>query len=247
MAWELCEGERLDDLVRDGMRIIQRPDQFCFSVDSVLLAHFVSVKKQDRFVELGTGTGAIALLLAAFGAAHVTAIEKNPVLADLAAKSVRGNGKEDVISVLCADYTKFPEKKPLGHFTAVVVNPPYRPQGAGRLRKEEDVSAATHETTASLSDVFDAAARLLQDGGRLFMVHRADRLADLICEGRKRRFEPKRLRFIQSHEGEEAKRVLLEWRRGGAPDVKILPPLVLHRADGSYTDEMLAIYGKEST
>ena len=247
MAWELCEGERLDDLVRDGMRIIQRPDQFCFSVDSVLLAHFVSVKRRDRFAELGTGTGAIALLLAAFGAAHVTAIEKNPVLADLAAKSVCGNGKEDVISVLCADYTKLSEEKSLGHFTAVVVNPPYRPCGAGRLRKEEAVAAATHETTASLSDVFDAAAHLLQDGGRLFMVHRADRLADLIYEGRKRRFEPKRLRFIQSHEGEEARRVLLEWRRGSAPDVKVLPPLVLHRADGSYTDEMLAIYGKEPT
>ena len=247
MAWELREGERLDDLVRDGMRIIQRPDQFCFSVDSVLLAHFVSVKRRDRFAELGTGTGAIALLLAAFGAAHVTAIEKNPILADLAAKSVRGNGKEDVISVLCADYTKLSEGNSLGTFTAVVVNPPYRPQGAGRLRKEKDVAAATHETTASLSDVFAAAAQLLQDGGRLFMVHRADRLADLICEGRKRRFELKRLRFIQSHEGEEARRVLLEWRRGSAPDVKILPPLVLHKADGSYTDEMLAIYGKEST
>ncbi len=246
MAWELSAGERLDDLVRDGMRIIQRLDQFCFSVDSVLLAHFVSIKNRDRFVELGTGTGAIALLLASFGAAHITAIEKNPVLADLAARSVRGNGKEDVISVLCADYTKRCELSPPGHFTAVVVNPPYRPEGAGRLRKTSDVASATHETTASLADVFAAAAYFLQDGGRLFMVHRADRLADLIDEGRKRRFEPKRLRFIQSHEREDARRVLLEWRRGGAADVKILPPLILHKADGSYTDELLAIYGKET-
>ena len=244
MAWELSEGERLDDLGRCGMRLIQRSDRFCVTVDSVLLAHFVSLKKRDRIVDLGTGTGAIALLLSARGAAHVTAVEKDAVLADLAAKNVRGNGKEDVISVLCADYTKFPEKKPPGQFTAVVVNPPYRPCGTGRLRSG-DIASATHETTATLSDVFEAAVFLLQDGGRLFMVHRADRLADLIDEGRRRCFEPKRLRFIQSHEGEEAKRVLLEWRRGAAPSVKILPPLVLHRADGSYTDELLAIYGKE--
>ncbi len=245
MNWELREGERLDDLVRDGMHIIQRPDQFCFSVDSALLAHFVTVKKHDRFAELGTGTGGIALLLAASGAAHVTAIEKNPVLADLAARNVRGNGKEDVVSVLCADYTKLEGILPPGTFTAVVVNPPYRPQGAGRLRKGDDVSCATHELTASLSDVFAAAAYLMQDGGRLFMVHRADRLADLIGEGRRYRFEAKRLRFIQSHEGEDARRVLAEWRRGGRADVKILPPLVMHRADGSLTDDMLAVYGKE--
>lgn len=247
MEWMLREGERLDDLVRDGMHIIQRSDQFCFSVDSVLLAHFVSVKKHDRFAELGTGTGAIALLLAAFGAGHVTAIEKNPILADLAERNVRGNGKADAVSVLCADYTGLREEMLPGGFTAVVVNPPYRPVGAGRLRKGNDIAAATHEMTASLSDVFDAAAYLLQDGGRLFMVHRADRLADLIEEGRKRRFEPKRLRFVYGHAGEEAKRVLAEWRRGRATGVKILPPLVLHKADGSYTDELLAIYGKETT
>lgn len=245
MNFELRDGERLDDLVRDGMRIIQRRDQFCFSVDSVLLAHFVSIKKRDKIVDLGTGTGVIPLLLSAFGANDITAVEKNPVMADIAMRNVRGNGKEDVISVVSADYLRVRDFFSPASFTSVVVNPPYRSVGTGRMSEKEDVAAATHETTASLSDVFCAASYLCAYGGRLTMVHRADRLGDLIAEGRAHRFEIKRIRFVHSHEGENANRVLAEWRLGGKADVKVLPPLVVHRPDGSYTEEMLSIYGKE--
>ena len=245
MEFHLLPGERLDDLVRDGMRIIQRRDQFCFSLDSVLLAHFVTIKKRDKIVDLGTGTGVIPLLLSAFGAKNITAIEKNPVMADIAVRNVRGNGKQDVISVVCADYLHVREEFPPASFTAVVVNPPYRSVGTGRMSEKEDVASAMHETTASLSDVFCAAAYLCAYGGRLFMMHRADRLGDLIAWGRAHRFEIKRIRFIHSHEGENANRVLAEWRLGGNADVKVLPPLIVHRKDGSYTEEMLSIYGKE--
>ncbi len=245
MEFHLLPGERLDDLVRDGMRIIQRRDQFCFSLDSVLLAHFVTIKKRDKIVDLGTGTGVIPLLLSAFGAKNITAIEKNPVMADIAVRNVRGNGKQDVISVVCADYLHVREEFSPASFTSVVVNPPYRSVGTGRMSEKEDVASATHETTTSLSDVFGAAAYLCAYGGRLFMVHRADRLGDLIAWGRAHRFEIKRIRFIHSHEGENANRVLAEWRLGGNAEVKVLPPLIVHRKDGSYTEEMLSIYGKE--
>lgn len=245
MAFEIKSGERLDDLVRDGMRVIQRPDQFCFSLDSVLLAHFVRLKKKDRVIDLGTGTAVIPLLLSAFGAEDISAVEKNPVMADLARRNVSGNGKENIIRVVEGDYCRAAELFPPGAFTCAVVNPPYREVGRGALSGKAGVADACHELTATLTDVFSAARHLLSFGGRLTMVHRADRFADLVWEGRKYRMEIKRVRFVQSHAGEEASRVLAEWKYGGNPGAKILPPLIVHEADGSYTKEILEIYGKE--
>lgn len=244
MDFTLREGERLDDLVRDGMRIIQRPDQFCFSIDSVLLAHFVRIRKKDRIADLGTGTGVIPLLLSAFGAEDVTGIEKNPVMADIAARNVAGNHRERQIRIVEGDYCRPAEFFPSGAFTSVVVNPPYREVGRGALNDKAGVAAACHELTASLEDVFRAAEYLLAYGGRLTMVHRADRLCDLIAAGRACRMEAKRLRFIHSHEGETAVRVLGEWKYGGHPGVAVEPPLIVHEKDGSYTREVLEIYGK---
>lgn len=245
MDLELREGERLDDLVRDGMRIIQRADEFCFSIDAVLLSHFVRLRKRDRIADLGTGTGVIPLLLSAFGAKDVTAIERNPVMAELAERNVRGNHKEDVIHVVEADYCEARNYFPSGAFTSVVVNPPYREVGSGRLSAKEGVAAACHELTATLADVFAAAKYLLAYGGLLTMVHRADRLADLIAEGRAAGMEAKRIRFVYSHAGEEASRVLVEWKHGGRAGVHVEAPLIVHREDGSYTDEVLMIYGKK--
>ncbi len=244
MDFELREGERLDDLVRDGMRLIQRPDQFCFSLDSVLLAHFVRVRRKDRIVDLGTGTAVIPLLLTAFGAEDVVGIEKNPVMAELAERNIKGNRKEGKIRIVCGDYCEAPSLFPTGAFTSAVVNPPYREVGRGALNEKAGVASACHELTASLPDVFRAAAYLLAFGGRLTMVHRADRVGDLLAEGRAVRMEAKRLRFVYSHEGEEAVRVLCEWKYGGHPGVIVEPPLIVHEKDGSYTEEVRAIYGK---
>lgn len=245
MPFVLKEKERLDDLVRDGMGIIQRPDEFCFSLDSVLLAHFVTIRPRDRFADLGTGTAVIPLLLSAFGASSIAAIERNPVTADMARRSVSGNGKDQVISVVEGDYTDPASLFPSGAFTSVVVNPPYREAGTGAVSPKAGVAAACHELTTSLDDVFRAARYLLAYGGRLTMVHRADRLADLFVTGRKYGMEPKRLRMVQSHAGEEASRLLCEWKYGGRPGLTVLAPLVVHEAGGAYTEEVLEIYGKQ--
>lgn len=242
--FELQDGERLDDLVRDGMRIIQRPDQFCFSIDSVLLAHFVRVRRRDRIVDLGTGTGVIPLLLTAFGAEDVTGIEKNPVMADLARRNAVGNHREDRIRIVEGDYCRPEQWFRHGAFTSAVVNPPYREVGRGALSGKAAVASACHELTASLEDVFRAAAFLLTYGGLLTMVHRADRIGDLLALGRSFHMEAKRLRFVYSHEGEAAVRVLGEWKYGGHAGVIVEPPLIVHKKDGSYTDEVLTMYGK---
>lgn len=242
--WKLNEGERLDDLVRDGMKLIQRPDQFCFSVDSVLLAHYVTPKAKDKVADLGTGTGVIALLVSALGGKDITAFEVNPIMADLARRNVAGNGKEEVIEVMECDYRKVNERFPSGSFSLVLANPPYRSVGTGKMSTLDGVASASYELNATLEDVFKTAQYLLKYGGRMAMVHRADRAADLISIGRKYHMEPKRMRFIYARRGHTAVRVLMEWRYGGHPELTVEPPLLLHNDDGSYTDEVLAIYGK---
>lgn len=244
--WKLKEGERLDDLVRDGMKLIQRPDQFCFSIDSVLLAHYPQIRTRDRIVDLGTGTGVISLLASALGGKDITAIEVNPVMADLARRNVSGNHKEGIIHVLEADYREAGKYFPSGSFSLVFVNPPYREVGSGRMSESHGIASASYELNATLEEVFKTSQYLLKYGGRMAMVHRADRLADLISIGRKYGMEPKRLRLIYARKGHHAVRVLLEWKYGGHAELAIEPPLLLHHPDGSYTDEVLAIYGKES-
>ena len=244
--WILNEGERLDDLVRDGMKIIQRPDQFCFSLDSVLLAHYVTLKSNDRIADLGTGTGVISLLLASLGAKNIAAFEMNPVMADLAKRNVINNRKTDIIRVVEIDYREAKKFYPSGYFTSVVVNPPYRQVGSGRMSRSEGVASASYEINATLDEVFRTARYLLKFGGRLTMVHRADRLADLISLGRSYRMEPKRVRPVYARCHHSAVRILMEWRYGGNPELLIENPLFIHNPDGSYTNEILEIYGKES-
>lgn len=242
--WELHEKERIDDLVRDDMRIIQRTDQFCFSLDSILLAHYVQIKAKERIVDLGTGTGVISLLLSALGAKDITALEINPIMVELAKRNVIANGKQHIIKVVECDYTKARELYPTGAFQSVVVNPPYREIGTGNTNSEPGKALACHEVGTSLSEVFHSAQYLLSYGGRLTMVHRADRLGDLIAIGREYYMEIKRIRPIYARVGHPACRILLEWKYGGHPEVIMEPPLFLHKEDGSYTDEILAIYGK---
>lgn len=238
------EGERLDDLIRDGMKIIQRPDQFCFSLDSILLAHYVDVKKNDVIADLGTGTGVISLLLSSLGGEKIVAFEVNPVMAELAERNVKGNHKESSISVVQGDYREAKRLFPSGLFTSVVVNPPYREVGTGRMSPHAGVASAGYEIHATLEDVFHTAQYLLKYGGRLTMVHRSDRLADLLVIGRAYHMEAKRIRLIYTHSGRKAVRVLIEWRYGGHPELIVDSPLIIHHDDGRYTEEIVEIYGK---
>ena len=223
--WVLNEGERLDDLVRGDMKIIQRPDQFCFSLDSILAAHYVSIRKKDRIADLGTGTGVIALLLSTLGGEDITAFEINPVMADLARRNVNGNNKSDCIKVVECDYREI---------------------GTGRMNHCEGVASASYELNVTLEDIFHTAQYLLKYGGRLTMIHRADRLVDLITLGRRYKMEAKRIRPVYARIGASAVRVLLEFRYGGHTELILEPPLLIHNTDGSYTQEIMEIYGKKT-
>jgi len=245
MKNDLRPGERMDDLLVGGMKIIQNEKEFCFSLDAVLLAHFASVRKHFRVMDLGTGTGVIPLLLAD-QVQHVEALELNPIMADLAARNVVLNGLEEKITVREGDLRQIRELYPAEGVDLVVSNPPYRPLKHGQVNELNGVARARHELTANLGDVIKAARYALKFRGRFAMVHLPERLGEIIVMLHQNQMEPKRLCFVHPKFDKEPTMVLIEGIVGANPGgLKVEPPIIVHREDGSYTDEIRKYFYEE--
>lgn len=236
----LHRPERVDDLGLGGLRIIQHPRSFCFSLDAVLLAHFVRLRLQDQVVDLGAGNGAISLLLAARGARVVAAVELDKAAASRAARSIQLSRRSGQVQVHCGDYRQALPHLPGGIWDVVVANPPYFQPERGRSSLEKGL--ARQEVTATLADVLKAARRLVRFRGRVALVHRADRMVDVLTAMREVNLEPKRLQLVQPREGAPANLLLIEGVHGGKPGLEVLPPLAVYEADGSYTAQLRACY-----
>ena len=223
--------ERLDDLCTGGRRIIQRTDRFCFSMDAVLLAHFPTLTGRERVLDLGTGTGIIPLLIADHAAA-VTAVEIDPVQAELAARNAELNGLTEKITVREGDYRDPAALFSCAVYDIVFANPPYRPVGRGALSMGAR-AAARHELTATLADVIRAAAFALPE-----------RLGEIIPALHAAGLAMKRLRMVQPRVDRPPNLLLMEAVRGASPaGLRHEPVLIVRDADGNYTDEIRAIYG----
>ena len=235
--------ERIDDLMKSGRRIIQREDEFCFSMDSVLLAHFPKLKSKYRVLDLGTGTGVIPLLIVD-EVNHVEAIELNSTMAQIAKRNVELNELKDKISVIEGDYRNFCEYFKSESFDLVLANPPYRAIGSGAVNDIKGVATARHEFTATLEDVVTAARFVLKYHGIFCMIHITERLCEIVDVLHRHQFEMKRLRLIHPKFKKPANLMLIEAMVGGAPGyLKIEPPLIVHEDDGKYSDEINTIYG----
>lgn len=242
-AVELHDGERVDDLMVGHLKVIQHENEFCFSLDAILLSHFVTVRPEVRVVDLGTGTGVIAFLLTARGAGHVTGLELNPTTADMAARSVLLNQLEGKVSILRGDLCRVKELLPSEGYELVVSNPPYRPVKGGYLSSNDNVAKARHEVTATLQDVIHAARYLLKyRRGRFAMVHLPERMAEILTAMSQAGIEPKRLRLVYSSLDKEPVMLLVEGVKGAKPGLRVLPPLVVYKPDGSYSHEILQWY-----
>lgn len=240
----LLPGERLDDLQREGLKIIQREKGFRFGTDAVLLADFAQAKKGERVCDMGTGTGVLPLLIAARSAGTTfDAFEIQMDVADMAARSVRLNGMENRIRVHCADCRD--AASIIGHETCrlVVSNPPYTAEGAGLVSPEHTRALSRSDDQCSIGEWIAACGRVLQNGGRLCCVFPAPRLLQLCDAMREARIEPKRVRLIAARADAAPKLVLVEGLKGGKPGLHMLPLLITHNPDGSFTQEMLRIYG----
>ena len=244
MNVSLREGERLDDLMRSGRVIIQSANEFCFSMDAVLIAHFPKYKKNARVIDLGTGTGVIPLIIAD-EVKEICAVELNSQAVDLARRNVELNGLSEKISVVEGDYRQHRELFRAESFDLAIANPPYTPLRNGEANKISGIARARHEFTATLEDVVTAARYVLKFHGVFCMIHLASRLCEVVDALHRHQMEMKRLRMIQPKIGRDANLIMLEAVVGAnAGNLKILPPLIVHNDDGSYTDEIYKIYNE---
>ena len=243
MTAPLLPGERLDDLQCNGLKLIQRQDAFRFGTDSVLLADFANPRKNDRAVDLGCGTGAIALLMAAHvPGLRVDAVELQPEIADMARRSVALNGMEDRVRVTCGDMRTLWRALGAESRTLAVCNPPYGRAGAALESLSEARRIARHEGDLAPSDIARAASMLIKNGGRFCVIYPAPRAFEMMRAMQEHRLAPKRIRTVHGVEGRAPKFVLMDAVKGGGEGLHWLEPLMLRRADGSFTDEWHRIY-----
>ena len=225
-----------------GPRFAQA-DTMRLSTDSVLLADFVALHGAQKGIDLGCASGAIALLLLSRESRlHMTGLELDVQAAELARENMSTNKLEARSRILTGDIRQVRKLLPGGSFDFVVANPPYYPLGSGGLSPDPARAAARGETACSLEDLCRAAAWLLPTGGRLFLVHKPERLSELMCAMSANGLEPKRLRTVSPRAERAPSLILVEGRRGGKPGLRFEAPLILAGADGSETEELRRIY-----
>ena len=243
MEVRLLPGERIDDLERNGYRIIQNKNGFCFGMDAVLLSGFVHAGPEDRIIDLGTGTGILPLLLRAkTGSRDITGLEIQEAMAEMAARSVQLNDLEEDVHIVCGDLKKAGTLFEAGSFDVVTSNPPYMKANGGLTNPDQGKAIARHEICCTFADVAKAAKILLRSGGRFFLVHRPERLAELMETLRAAGLEPKRLRMVHSFMDEKAVMVLIEAASGGGTFLKVEKPLIIYKEKNVYSDEIYELY-----
>ena len=239
--------ETLDALFNGKLKLFQSRSGYRFSLDALLLAHFATVKRREKVIDLGTGNGIIPLILANLHSqVSITGVELQRGLAERAARNVKLNRLEYRIQIRRGDVRAVRSVGAPESFDVVVCNPPYRRQGSGRLSPNDEKQIARHELHGELGDFLDAAVFLLRAKGRVALVYLAGRAVDLLSSMRQARLEPKRLRLVHSFSDVEASLVLVEGVKNGRSGIDILPPLIVYRRGKEYSDEMAAmIAGKD--
>ena len=240
----LKENERIDDLQRNNLVIIQSTGRFCFGMDAVLLTGFAGEVKGERLLDLGTGTGIIPILMSAkTECSKLIGLEIQKESADMASRSVRLNGIEDRVEIIEGDIKKADELFPLSSFDVITCNPPYMIGKHGIVNPESPKAIARHEILCEFEDVARVSAQLLKPGGKLFLVHRPFRLSEIFVTLTKCGLEPKRLRLVYPFADHEPNMALIEAVRGGKKRMTVEKPLIIFKEKDVYTDEVATLYG----
>ena len=244
---EILENERIDDLEFKGLKIIQNKDGFCFGIDSILLSDFAKeIKKGSKVIDLGTGTGIIGILLCMkTELSKIIGVEIQKEVYDMAKRSIKLNNLENKFEIINENIKNLENIIETGTFDAVVTNPPYKKIGTGLTNENEKKLISRHEITANLEDFIKVSYRMLKDKGTLYMVHRPDRMVDIIELLRKYKLEPKKIKFVYPNANKDANLILLKAVKNANPFLKIETPLYVYNQNGEYTDEILKIYGKK--
>lgn len=236
--------EKLVDLQRNGLKMVEDSDKFRFGTDAVFLSGWAEVKKGERVLDMGTGTGILPLLLSAkTEAGQIVGIEVQQECAELAARNVTLNGLDDRITVVNGDLKDSVNLFGKASFDVVVSNPPYMTGGHGLINPQNAKAIARHEVLCSFADVAEQAAAVLKPGGRFYLVHRPFRLPEIITTLVEFGLEPKRLRMVHSYVDKEPNMMLLGCVKGGKPRIQVEKPLIVWEKPGKYTEEVVNAYG----
>ena len=244
---KLKENERIDNLEYKNLKIIQNIKGFCFGIDSVILSDFAKdVRNNSIGADLGTGTGIIGILLSAkTKLKKIIGIEVQEDIADMAKRSISLNRLEEKFEVININIKNVEEKFKRESLDFVITNPPYKKLDTGKVNENEYKYISRHECSANLEDFIKASKYLLKDKGSLYMVHRPERLADIIELMRKYKIEPKKIRMVHSTINKEASLVLIKAIKNAKAFLKIDKPLIIYNENGEYTKKKYKIYNKE--
>ena len=247
MEVKLNEDERIDDLQLKGLKIIQNPKWFCFGIDSVLLSDFVNNIKNNSFVlDLGTGTGILPILLCGkTNLKRVIGIEVQQDVAEIAKRNIELNNLKDRFNVINDNINNIDKYFGKNEFDVIITNPPYKKNNDGVKNENKQKLISRHEILATLEDFIKVASYCLKDRGSFYMVHKVERLVDIICHMRKYKIEPKRLRFVFTNEKSKPTLVLIEGVKNAKPFLKIDSNIYIYNEDGEYTTQIKEIYSEK--
>lgn len=247
MKIKLEKDERIDDLQLNGLKIIQNTNGFCFGIDSILLSDFAKeIPENSKVLDLGTGTGIIATLLCEkTKLKKIYGIDVQEDVCKMAQKSVKLNNLEEKFEIINKNIKELEKIFEKNSIDAIVCNPPYKKDNSGIKNETTLKLISRHEITANLEDFVRITASLLKNNCSLYMVHRPERLVDLVCLLRKYNLEPKRLRMVQSYYNSNPKFFLIKATKNAKSFIDIQKPLIIYNRVNEYTDEILQIYGKE--
>lgn len=243
---ELRENEVIDDLELNNLKIIQNNNGFKFGIDSILLSDFSKkIKKNSKVLDIGTGTGIISILLSAKTEAHkIIGIEVQEEVADMAKRSVILNNLEDKIEIINDNINNIENYFENNFFDVIVTNPPYQKNNTGLKSEDEKNLISRHEVKCTLEDIIKKSFKILKDKGEFFMVHRPERLVDIMYLMRKNKIEPKEIRFVYPKITEKPTLILIKGVKNAKEFLRIDKPLIIYNENGDYTQEILDIYGK---
>ena len=237
----------MPELINENITLYQNEGSLAYGTDAYLLSAYMRRQTKERACEFGAGSGVISLLAAARGNfSHITALEIQPNIAEIAARNVEINGFSEKIDIVCRDIRE-KEASTNGAFGVVFSNPPYMTATSGKLGKNDADSASRHELNGGIDDFAEAASRLLKYGGLFYAVYRPDRLAELLFACKLHALEPKRMTLVYPTENHVPCLVLLEAKKNGAPGIFVTKPLMIYQSgkpqtNENYTDDMKYIY-----
>ena len=242
----VMDDETIDDLDLNGIKVIQKKNAFRFGVDAILLANFARIHRSASVIDFCTGTGIVPFILAGkTSAAFIHGIEIQEEMVEMAQRSIRYNKLEKRINFIRGDLKDKDLLKTLPKVDVVTVNPPYKLKNSGIVNLDDKSAIARHEICCTLEDVIIATMKVLKDNGRMYMVHRPERLADIFCTMRKHGMEPKVIRMVYPSRGKPPNIVLVEGQKYGGQFLRWEASLYVHDENGDYTDEINKIYGRK--